>query len=58
MRASWRPVLVWIALITGALWLAATRLSVHSELGDLLPEGTTATQQLLLTQVPRAWPVG
>ena len=51
MRASWRPVLIWVALITGALWLTATRLSVHSELGDLLPEGTTATQQLLLTQV-------
>lgn len=45
------PVLVWVALITGALWLTATRLSIHSELGDLLPEGTTATQRLLLTQV-------
>ena len=51
MRAAWWPVLVWIALTTGALWFTATRLSVHSELGDLLPEGTTATQRLLLTQV-------
>ena len=51
MRAAWWPVLVWVALTTGALWFTATRLSVHSELGDLLPEGTTATQRLLLTQV-------
>ena len=51
MRASWWPVLVWVVLITGALWLTATRLSVHSELGALLPEGTTPTQRLLLTQV-------
>ncbi len=51
MRASWWPVLVWAALISGALWLTATRLSVHSELGDLLPEGSTPTQRLLLTQV-------
>ncbi|HEU0067843.1 MAG TPA: MMPL family transporter, partial [Nitrospiraceae bacterium] len=48
--ARW-PVLVWIVLITGALWFTVTRLSVHSELSDLLPEGTTATQRLLLTQV-------
>lgn len=51
MTAARWPVLVWVALITGALWLTATRLSIHSELGDLLPEGTTATQRLLLTQV-------
>ena len=51
MRATWWPVLVWVALIIGALWLTTTRLSVHSELGDLIPEGTTATQRLLLTQV-------
>ncbi|MDP3596175.1 MAG: hypothetical protein Q8S75_04180, partial [Nitrospirota bacterium] len=51
MKAAWWPVLVWAALITGALWFTGTRLSVHNELGDLLPEGTTATQRLLLTQV-------
>jgi predicted exporter len=33
------------------LWLSATRVTVHSELADLLPEGTTPTQRLLLTQV-------
>jgi predicted exporter len=48
--ARW-PVLVWVVLIIGALLFTATRLSVHSELGDLLPEGTTATQRVLLTQV-------
>jgi predicted exporter len=33
------------------VWFAATRLSIHSDLGDLLPEGSTTTQRLLLTQV-------
>jgi predicted exporter len=33
------------------LWLVVTRVVVHSELGDLLPDGTTATQRLLLTQL-------
>ncbi len=51
MKAAWWPVLAWVVLITGALWVTAIRLSVHSELGDLLPEGTTATQRVLLTQV-------
>ena len=51
MRAARWPVLVWVVLFTGALWFTANRLSVHSELSDLLPEGTTATQRLLLTQV-------
>ena len=40
-----------IVLMAGGLWLIANRLSVHSELGDLLPEGSTATQRLLLSQV-------
>ncbi len=51
MRAARWPVLVWIVFFIGALWLTATSLSVHSDLGDLLPEGTTSTQRLLLTQV-------
>ena len=51
MSAVRWPVLVWVVLIIGALLFTATRLSVHSELGDLLPEGTTATQRVLLTQV-------
>ena len=51
MRAARWPVLAWIICFVGALWLTATGLSVHSDLSDLLPEGTTNTQRLLLTQV-------
>ncbi len=51
MRAARWPVLAWIVCFIGALWLTATGLSVHSDLSDLLPEGTTNTQRLLLTQV-------
>ena len=43
--------LLWILLMAGGLWLSATHVAVHSELGDLLPEGTTAIQRLLLIQV-------
>ena len=42
--------LLWVVLMGGGLWLSATRVIVHSELSDLLPEGTTATQRLLLNQ--------
>jgi predicted exporter len=51
MKAARWPVLSWIVCFLGALWLTATGLSVHSDLSDLLPEGTTNTQRLLLTQV-------
>lgn len=51
MRAFRWPVLIWSICFVGALWLAATELSIHSDLSDLLPEGTTNTQRLLLTQV-------
>jgi predicted exporter len=44
-------VLLWILFMVGGTWLSATHVAVHTELGDLLPEGTTATQRLLLTQV-------
>ncbi|HEU4503834.1 MAG TPA: MMPL family transporter [Nitrospira sp.] len=43
--------LLWVLFMAGGMWLSATHVAVHSELGDLLPEGTTATQRLLLTQV-------
>jgi predicted exporter len=42
--------LLWVVLMGGGLWWSATRVIVHSELSDLLPEGTTATQRLLLNQ--------
>jgi predicted exporter len=51
MRAARWPVLVWVVCFVGALWVTVTGLSVHSDLSDLLPEGTTNTQRLLLTQV-------
>lgn len=43
--------ILWILAMVCGVWLVVTQVSVHSELGDLLPEGTTATQRLLLTQV-------
>jgi len=46
-----RMALLWGVGMAGALWLAGTWVAVHSELADLLPEGTTATQRLLLTQI-------
>lgn len=46
----WVPAL-WLAIMACGLWFVSTRLSIHSELGDLLPEGSTATQRLLLSQV-------
>ena len=43
--------LLWALVMAYGLWLSATGVAVHSELADLLPDGTTATQRLLLTQV-------
>lgn len=42
---------LWALAMVCGLWLVTAKVSVHSELADLLPEGTTATQRLLLTQV-------
>lgn len=42
---------LWVLAMLLGLWLVVTRVVVHSELGDLLPDGTTATQRLLLTQL-------
>ena len=35
--------LLWALVMACGLWLSATGVAVHSELADLLPEGTTAT---------------
>lgn len=51
MTAARRVVLAWALLMAAGLGIVATRVSVHSELGDLLPEGATATQRLLLSQM-------
>ena len=38
-------------VMASGIWISATGVAVRSELADLLPEGTTPTQRLLLTQV-------
>jgi len=45
----WVPAL-WLAIMACGIWYVATQLSIHNDLGDLLPEGSTATQRVLLTQ--------
>ena len=51
MRHRYGVGALWVFAMLLALWLVVTRVVVHSELGDLLPDGTTATQRLLLTQL-------
>lgn len=51
MISAWKVMLAWVLLMAAGLGFVATKVSVHSELGDLLPEGATATQRLLLSQV-------
>ena len=51
MSRQYGIAILWAFSMACGLWLVVTRVAVHSELGDLLPEGTTATQRLLLTQV-------
>ena len=51
MNRQYAMALLWVLLMAGGLWLSAAQVDVRSELADLLPEGTTATQRLLLTQV-------
>ncbi len=51
MSSRWWVPAIWLVLMAGGIWFVTTRLSIHNELGDLLPEGSTTTQRLLLTQV-------
>lgn len=51
MSSRWWVPALWLVFMAGGIWFATTRLSIHNELGDLLPEGSTTTQRLLLTQV-------
>ena len=51
MRQRWWVPAFWVIAMVGGIWFATTKLSIHSELGDLLPQGSTQTQRLLLTQV-------
>jgi len=48
----WVPAL-WLAIMSCGMWYLATQLSIHNDLGDLLPEGSTATQRVLLTQAQK-----
>lgn len=48
----WVPAL-WLAILSCGIWYVATQLSIHNDLGDLLPEGSTATQRVLLTQAQK-----
>ena len=51
MKARWWVPTLWFLAIAGAIWFSATHLSIHNELGDLLPQGSSATQRVLLSQV-------
>ena len=51
MKHARLVILGWSLLMVCGIWLTATTVSVHNELGDLLPEGSTASQRLLLSQV-------
>ncbi len=51
MSQRWWVPALWMIALVGGIWFAATKLSIHSELGDLFPQGSTQTQRLLLTQV-------
>ncbi len=37
--------------MAGGIWFSATQVSIHNGLGDLLPQGSSSAQRLLLTQV-------
>lgn len=43
--------LLWMAAMGSSLWYLTETLSVRNDLGDLLPEGVTEAQQVLLSQV-------
>ena len=51
MKARWWVPTLWFLAMAGGIWFSSTHLSIHNELGDLLPQGSTATQRLLLSQV-------
>ena len=51
MRARWLIPTLWFLAMAAGIWFSATQLSIHNELGDLLPQGSTPTQHLLLSQV-------
>jgi len=51
MKSRWWIPVLWLIVMVGGIWFLITRLSIHNDLGDLLPQGSTWTQRLLLSQV-------
>lgn len=51
MKSQWWISAIWLIAMVGGIWFSATHLSIHNDLGDLLPQGSTWTQRLLLSQV-------
>ena len=50
-RRSWVTLLIWCMVLGFGAWFVATRAHVETELSRLLPEGTTPTERLLLTEL-------
>ncbi len=51
MKARWWIPGLWLIVMAGGVWFSVTQLSIHNDLADLLPQGSTWTQRLLLSQV-------
>jgi predicted exporter len=50
-RRSWVTLLIWCMVLGFGAWFVATRAHVETELSRMLPEGTTPTERLLLTEL-------
>jgi predicted exporter len=50
-RRRWGLLLVWGLLFATGVWYAIQRVQFQTELSSLLPEGTTTTQRLLLSEL-------
>ena len=50
-RRSWVTLLIWCLVLGFGAWFVALRTHVETELSRLLPEGTTPTERLLLTEL-------
>ncbi len=50
-KRSWGILLIWCMVLGFGAWFVATRTQMETELSRLLPEGTTPTERLLLTEL-------
>lgn len=48
---SWATLLIWCLVLGCGAWFVATHARIETELSRLLPEGTTPTERLLLTEL-------